>query len=306
MKTDIPEELRKDIPSTAWGKVLLATPVVMAVVATLLAALASSEMTNAQYDRSLAAQQQSKAGDQWGFFQAKRLRSAVQLGTLDVVEATVADHPLDAEGLRALAATLPDPAAVRTALDFLLAGRLPAMAAPPAVAAPVQTALDAVAQGRPEPELTRILNAVTPDAIAAALRDAQDRAGAFDVVMRPIVSAGDRLGDALEPTTTEHRALSKDFMVLRLRYSALRYDAEARLNQAIADLHELQVRQSNLSAERHHQRSQRFFYGMLAAQTAVIVATFAIAARQRNFLWSVAAAAGLGAVSFAAYVYLFI
>ena len=40
---------------------------------------------------------------------------------------------------------------------------------------------------------------------------------------------------------------------------------------------------------------------MLAAQTAVIVATFAIAARQRNFLWSVAAAAGLGAVSFAAY-----
>lgn len=306
MKTEIPEELKAEVPSTLWGKILLATPVVMAVVATLLAALASGEMTNAQYDRALAAQQQSKAGDQWGFFQAKRLRSAVQQGTLDVVEATVADRAPDADGLRALAATLPDPGAVRTALDCLLAGRLPEMAAAPAPEAPVQAALDAVEQGRPEPELTRILNAVRPEAVAVALRAAQDRARAFDGIMRPIISAGDRLSDVLEPTTTEHRALSRDFTVLRLRYSALRYDAEARLNQAIANLHELQVRQSNLSAERHHRRSQRFFYGMLAAQTAVIVATFAIAARQRSILWSLAAAAGLGAVSFAAYVYLFL
>ena len=32
---------------------------------TLLAGLASSEMTRAQYDRSFAAELQSKAGDQW-------------------------------------------------------------------------------------------------------------------------------------------------------------------------------------------------------------------------------------------------
>ncbi|HUJ45102.1 MAG TPA: DUF4337 family protein [Opitutaceae bacterium] len=306
MKTEIPEELKKDVPPTIWGKVLLATPVVMTIVATLLAALAQGEMTKAQYDRALAAQQQSKAGDQWGFFQAKRLRSAVQLGTLDVVEATVADHRPDADGLRALAATLSDPAAVRTALDFLLAGRLPEAAGAPPAPGPVQAALDAVEQGRPEPELARILNAVTPEAIAASLRTAQDRARAFDDTLRPIISAGDRLGDVLEPTTTEHRALSKEFTVLRLRYSALRYDAEARLNQAIANLHELQVRQSNLSAERHYRRSQWFFDGMLAAQAAVIIATFAIAARKRNFLWTVAATAGLGAVSFAAYVYLFL
>ena len=33
---------------------------------------------------------------------------------------------------------------------------------------------------------------------------------------------------------------------------AARYDAEARLNQSIAGIYELQVRQGNLSAERHH------------------------------------------------------
>ena len=75
------------------------------------------------------------------------------------------------------------------------------------------------------------------------------------------------------------------------------------LVQAIANLYEVQVRKSNYSAERHHIRSQRFFYGMLAAQLGVIIATFAIAARKRNLLWALAAAAGSAAVAFAIYVY---
>jgi len=92
--------------------------------------------------------------------------------------------------------------------------------------------------------------------------------------------------------------------VARLRYTARRYDAEARLNQAIANVYELQVRKSNIGAERLHARSQRFFFGMLAAQAGVIVSTFAIAARQRNALWWLAAGAGIAAVAYATYVYL--
>jgi len=38
----------------------------------------------------------------------------------------------------------------------------------------------------------------------------------------------------------------------------------------------------------------------------VIISTFAIAARQRSFLWAIAAAAGLAAIAFAAYVYLYV
>jgi hypothetical protein len=67
MKVQIPEALKSDVPQNKFGKMLAATPVVMAVIATMLAGLASSEMTRAQYDRALAAQQQSKAGDQWSF-----------------------------------------------------------------------------------------------------------------------------------------------------------------------------------------------------------------------------------------------
>ena len=42
---------------------------------------------------------------------------------------------------------------------------------------------------------------------------------------------------------------------------------------------------------------------MLAAQAAVIIATFAIATHKRNFLWSLAAVAGLAAIVFTIYVY---
>src|SRR6478752_7690136 len=110
MKVAIPEELKKDVPQTSFGKILSATPVVMAVVATMLAGLASSEMTRAQYDRSLAAQQQSKAGDQWSFFQAKRLRGAYQRNTADLLQTIIDVRPLDPAALKNLAQQLPNTA----------------------------------------------------------------------------------------------------------------------------------------------------------------------------------------------------
>jgi hypothetical protein len=71
-------------------------------------------------------------------------------------------------------------------------------------------------------------------------------------------------------------------------------------------LYELQVRKSNIAAERHHARSERFFFGMLAAQAGVIISTFAMATKKRNLLWSLAAGAGLLAIAFAVYVYLYV
>jgi len=306
VKITIPEELKSNVPEGIWGKVLNATPVVMTVIATLLAGLASSEMTKAQYDRALAAQQQSKAGDQWSFFQAKRLRGAIQLGTLDVLQSSGSGHAFDAGALRAFAATLPDPTGIQSALDLLIAGELPKQASAPANDPKVQAALDGIEKSVPKSELDPLLTAATPALVASSLHAAQDHARAFDTLMRPVVTGGDRLGEALDPAGPAPRPLIRDFTVLRLRYSSTRYDAEARLNQSIANLYEVQVRQSNLSAERHHVRSQRFFFGMLAAQAGVIIATLAMAARKRNYLWSLAATAGLGALGFAAYVFLFV
>ncbi len=298
MSTKIPDELKADVPQTKWGKILVATPVVMTVVATLLAGLASSEMTRAQYDRSLAAQQQSKAGDQWSFFQAKRLRGAMQISTLDLLKSTTTVRPLDEAALRSLGEV---DTATATAL---LRGELPTIPAASAADPGIKTALEAVEGMKPETEIRAQLAQVKDATLDEALRVTRDRAAGYDTVLKPINQAVDRIEKALAASAGGE--LARDFTAARLRYAAARYDAEARLNQAIANLYELQVRKNNMSAERHHRRSGRFFYGMLAAQAGVIIATFSLAARQRNYLWGLAAAAGAAAVAFAIYVYLWL
>ena len=320
----IPDELKADLPPSLWGKLLGATPVVMTVLATILAGLASSEMTTAQYDRALAAQLQSKAGDQWGLFQAKRLRSALQRNTLDLLASAGELHPLDAAGLQPAAdqavaqpegagsgsvkadlSVLLNSAEGKAALELLNRDELPGTGSAPAVDRRIRAAIDAVEASSPDSEIAVLLAPVDAAALDLALHAARDQVQAFDTAMKPT----EQVLALIEPLVARQRAggdgsLIRDFTALRLRHAARRYDAEARLNQAIANLYELQVRKSNVSAERHHLRSQRFFYGMLGAQMAVIIATLAMAARQRNLLWSLAAAAGLGALAFALYVFL--
>jgi len=292
-KIEIPNELKQDLPPTKWGKVFAATPIVMTVVATMLAGLASSEMTKAQYDRSLAAQLQSKAGDQWSYYQAKKLRGAVTRNTLDLLAATVEIAPLDPAMLaKADASTV----------AALVKNELPAVS-PAKFDEPVKAALAAVENSQPESVVATLLAKIKPDDLADALTAAKDAANAFDAATKPINKASDKLDETL---MAGNKNIFRSFSAARLRYTATRYETEARLNQAVAGIYELQVRQNNFTAERHHRRSGKFFFGMLAAQMAVIIATFSIAARQKSFLWSLAAAAGAAAVSFSIYVYLYV
>jgi hypothetical protein len=254
-------------------------------------------MTRAQYDRSFAAQLQSKAGDQWSYYQAKKLRSAFAHNTLDLLAATS-----DVKSFAALPGTGPATVAALTK------NQLPEIA-PLKFGDDVQTALAAVENSRPEPEIAAALARVKPAQLAESLQAAQAAALAFDEATRPVNKAVDQLDETLrsgDKNGVFDNATFRNFSAARLRYTSARYDAEAQLNQSIAGIYELQVRQNNYSAEKHHARSGKFFYGMLAAQLAVIIATFAIAARQRSFLWSVAAAAGLAAVSFSIYVSLYV
>lgn len=278
MKTKIPEQLTADIPQTKWGKILSVTPVIMTVVATLLAGLASSEMTRAQYDRALGAQLQSKAGDQWSYFQAKKLRGAMQRSSLDLLEATADIRAIDNPALNKVPA-------------------LPALN----LEDHLETALQAVEKQAPETEIAEHLKPVDDKALATALQTAKANVQAFDAALAP---ANRELEKLERLAAGGDKNARQDTMATKMRFNALRYDAEAKLNQHIASLLELQVRKANISAERHHKRSGKFFFGMLAAQAAVIVSTFAIAARKRNFLWSVAAVAGVAAIIFAVYVYL--
>jgi hypothetical protein len=292
-KVEIPDSLKADLPATRWGKLIGATPVVLTVVATLLAGLSNGEMTRAQYDRGLAAQQQSKAGDQWGYFQAKKLRGAMQRSTLDMLHATLAPRPLTAADVGS---------ADREVQHALLTGEPPTPPPAPPIEDNLHAALVALETGQPEEQVTALLAQVKEATLAAALLAARERANAFDAALKPVSSGIDAIEQRQAIGSQE---IARAVTAARLKFAANRYETEAKLNQTIATILELQVRKTNSSAERHHARSQRFFYGMLAAQLGVILSTLAMAAQRKNFLWTVAAVAGLTAVAFAGYVYFY-
>jgi hypothetical protein len=302
MKAPIPDAIKAELPLTPWGKVLGMTPIIMTVVATLLAGIASSEMTRAQYDRALGAQLQSKAGDQWGYFQAKKLRGALQQNTLELLQATIEIPPLDSAGVAAIL-TLSNAAAAAPTLAALEKSDLPPVPASAAFQPAVQAALDALNANRPDPEVFNLLTQVSDADLKEAMTQAQAQSMDFDTAIKPVNANLDHLEKLLAKSAAD-KGLLQGFTAARLRFGAARYDNEARLNQVVANVYELQVRKANVSAERHHARSTRFFYGMLLAQMGVIISTFAIAARQKNLLWSLAAAAGLLALSMSAYVFL--
>ncbi len=277
VKTTIPDALKQDLPATKWGKTLSATPVFMTVVATLLAGLASSEMTRGQYDRALGAQLQSKAGDQWSYFQAKKMRGAMQRNSLELLQAIGDIHFLSQPELQKIAP-------------------LPTLTLAPLV----EEAIKAVETLQTEEEIATILQQVEDAVLVTSLKAAKENVQAYDAACAPLAQTLDQLEKALPGGD---KAAARDLTATRMRLNSARYDAEAKLNQSIANVYELQVRKANASAERHRRRSSKFFFGMLAAQAAVVTATLALAAQKRSFLWSIAAAAGVAAIVFAAYVY---
>ena len=172
----------------------------------------------------------------------------------------------------------------------------------------IQSALEAISAGKSDRELYPLLARIRPDEVASALESAQTNSAAFDRAMGEIGAELDQLEKRLErqlsATPAAIRPVWRNFSAARMHLDALRLDAEAKLSRPVADLLELQVRQSNRDAERHRIRSGRFFIGMLAAQLAVVIATFALAVQKRNTIWAVAASLGLTAIGFGVYVYL--
>jgi hypothetical protein len=88
----------------------------------------------------------------------------------------------------------------------------------------------------------------------------------------------------------------------RLDFDFRRYRREGDYNQFLGYLREMQARRSALQSDRHHFKSEMYFYAMLAAQVGVTISTFALAVRFRSTLWGVASLAGLAAIGVAGYV----
>lgn len=202
-------------PKGVWGMILTATPVALTALATAFAGLSSSEMTQAMYHRSLAAQHQSRAGDQWAFFQAKRIRGSGIESSLEVLQAVGHPEPFDPRKVDArlgkmidtlgkqagsewadeisgplerikqirqqLAALQGDKA---DGLSYLTAARLPSVEPRPLPDAEArqnyEEVVAAITKRQPESETTALVVRLRPETIDEAIRLAEDDADRFD------------------------------------------------------------------------------------------------------------------------------
>jgi hypothetical protein len=210
-----PAPAEKEQPKGLWGTILTTTPVVLTVLATAFAGLSSSEMTQAMYHRSLAAQHQSRAGDQWAFFQAKRIRGSGLESSVEVLQGLT--HPeafdsaraqgvlIDMESLLGQTNSPPghDLKAVRAAVAvvrdrltelsggaaYLTGPELPKVEFTPLPDPDQRAAYEAVVQAiqkrKTEAETAELVAKLNPATIDEAIRLAEDDADRFDKACEP-------------------------------------------------------------------------------------------------------------------------
>jgi hypothetical protein len=361
---------QSDEQKTTWDNIVFSTPVVLTVVATVLAGLSSSEMSQSQYFRSMAAQMQSKVGDQWAFFQAKRLRSLDDQNTLAIL--TDAGSPADeredlgvgvspqsraehvvlamkqvqsavgsassnailqkaqrmADALKQ-AATQPDGQRIA---ESYTSGKAPTLNDQPLDDPAVQDVMDSISAQASDAEVLEKVGKLKQEQIDQANDIAKKNSTAFDAAVAQTTSAASEIQTNLKQLSgaaeelvkviakqsqesgkseladlrEQIRSLAGGTSRSQLRFDVSRLEQEARYNQALAEVMEVQVRMDDYLSNRYRQRSREFFIGMLGAQAGVTVGTMSLALKKRRWLWFAAAAAGLFAVVFAGYVYLFV
>jgi hypothetical protein len=415
-ETEQPSKPEQSPPAkkSGWEAVLTATPVVLTVVATILAGLSTSEMTLAQYHRSLAAQNQSKASDQWGFFQAKRLRGTAMENAFDLLPPKARPEKIEADDLEAasrhLTLTLQragkeatkfsdaakaqtkgadgDPVGqeatkvkrkiqagaqlasmldqqlhkelakeeMRSAFEYLSVKKVPEVEDDKWENAEINHASQAIVDRGDEKELDPILRRISPADLQRAIDAAEKNARRFEEAGKPVSISLDQRGDvvnqqvsivasfhkavglmhnvsanastqtadkssdksSLDPQSTVNsldqsdaavQAAAEDldhlFKAGRFSYNARRQRRESDYHLKTAGLYEVQVRLNSYTSDRHRTRSKLFFFGMLAAQAGVTIASLSLAVHKRNILWALAGSAGLSAVIFSGYVYLY-
>jgi hypothetical protein len=100
-----------------------------------------------------------------------------------------------------------------------------------------------------------------------------------------------------------HRFLTS-YKYTRHVFTHRRYEKDARAYQDSAFLYEVSVYLSSAKSDRHLERSKNFMIAMLVAQVAVIIASLAMAVKQRSLVWSLATLAGLVAITYGGSVFL--
>ncbi|MBN9118281.1 MAG: hypothetical protein J0I06_03825 [Planctomycetes bacterium] len=317
--TEVP---KPEGPKSVIEKIGAALPIGLTALATVFAGMSTGALQQAMYWKSQAAQDQSKATNQWTLAGFKRDRALVMQTTAAQLRATCAYTPanfpapaLDYKGGDAEAEKKARELfeAQTRAHGWLTETRGEKAGPPPAhlpeITDPQIKALrDAIEKREPEAELLRLAARVKHESINTTLDDAERANERVDKEWEPIIRAAAglvRAQTAIKPNDPEHAkkaAAATAAQAAGFDLEERRYRAESRLNQGIGFLYEIRTKTSSAESDKHRRKSQTLFTAMLVAQIGSVVSSLALARKHKSALWLFAATAGLVALGFGGYV----
>ena len=303
MSTAAPEPEK---PKTLFDKVGAALPIALTAIATALAGMSSSEMSQAMYWRSAASQDQAKANDQWSFAGFKRDRSLI-VDTTAVTLRAMAEYRMP-PGVSIPPTQLP---AIVERAGKWMASESSDSTPPPVEDEAIRDVLSAIHQRKAEAEVVKLAKKIDEekltDAINAAAAQATEVEKAYEsereqarLATRNAIDAIGRVdGDSRTKLATASAVQAAQFEV-----DGRRYRAESTMNFWVGYLYEVRVKTSTARSDTHREKSKNFFYAMLAAQIGATISSLGLARKYGSALWGLAGLAGLVAVAMGIYIYL--
>ena len=265
-----------DKPQTLFDKISTALPIGLTALATVFAALSTSELEKAMIWRTAASQDQAKATNQWTFAGLKRTRSLIMEGNAAQLSALAGKRdsvpPAPSEEVKA---------EEKTAAEWL-AGKGPPRVSLPEIADPnLAAVLEAIRTRRPEGTILKMAAKIKPKAINQAVDEAEDAAAKIDAAWDGILKSA---ADLTARRAKAQPEAAGAIQAARFAMEERRYRAESSLALGIGSLYDARVRVVTSVSDHYRKRSENFFYAMLASQIGAVISTLSLARQKKSVL----------------------
>lgn len=292
-------------PRSFWDKLGAVLPIALTALATIFASMSNGALQEAMYWKSQAAQDQSRATNQWSLAGFKRDRALIMQTTAALLRAQ--------SGYASVDFIVPQDAKDETRKALAWLTEKGDKGGPPRVNLPtvddphIKELRDAIEKREPEKDQQAKAALVPLARINAAIDDAEKFVVHTDREWDPVVKAATALV-AHQTASVQSGAQKKDAataaQAIGFDLEERRYRAESRLNQGIGFLYEVRTKVSGAVSDKFRRKSTFLSYAMLVAQVGAVASSLALARKQKSALWLFAGIVGLVSVGVGGYAIL--
>ena len=297
-------------PKGLLEKLGAALPVGLTALATIFASMSNGALQEAMYWKSQAAQDQSRATNQWTLAGFKVDRSlvvqtaAAQLAALAggarIEWPAEPGKPEEKRAAEWLGGKGPPGAYRRGADSKARDGRV---GLPDVTSAPLNEMLDLIRKRAPEDEVLRKAARLPMADVSKAINDAETANERLtEEEWDPVVGAARKLvADARKAGGADATARTAAAQAALFEMEQRRYRSEATLNQEIGFLYEARVKVSSAESDKYRKKSDFLSAAMLVAQIGAVASSLALARKQKSALWLFAGVVGVIAIGVGGY-----